>query len=248
MIWNHLNQKLIRVNDFIDNCEFKLNYQVFAGNIFLNLKNKLFIITGSNFNMFFFYDPIKNQIYRLPSLKENHCRGGLIYVKYFNSILCISGKYTKKVEVFKLDEFNINNFKDDGKYNGSKYHKDGGGNYFIKRNSKISNRRRESKSNSKSKDLSVSNSKSLSKNKDKDYDKASKMSKSKSKARPRGRNSVAISRDESKSLSKDFSMSRTSKKYKTRKEASHSHSKNKHTEESKNTIESGNTNKKSKNN
>ena len=248
MIWNHLNQKLIRVNDFIDNCEFKLNYQVFAGNIFLNLKNKLFIITGSNFNMFFFYDPIKNQIYRLPSLKENHCRGGLIYVKYFNSILCISGKYTKKVEVFKLDDFNINNFKDDGKYNGSKYHKDGGGNYFIKRNSKISNRRRESKSNSKSKDLSVSNSKSLSKNKDKDYDKASKMSKSKSKARPRGRNSVAISRDESKSLSKDFSMSRTSKKYKTRKEASHSHSKNKRTEESKNTIESGNTNKKSKNN
>ena len=248
MIWNHLNQKLIRVNDFIDNCEFKLNYQVFAGNIFLNLKNKLFIITGSNFNMFFFYDPIKNQIYRLPSLKENHCRGGLIYVKYFNSILCISGKYTKKVEVFKLDEFNINNFKDDGKYNGSKYHKDGGGNYFIKRNSKISNRRRESKSNSKSKDLSVSNSKSLSKNKDKDYDKASKMSKSKSKARPRGRNSVAISRDESKSLSKDFSMSRTSKKYKTRNEASHSHSKNKRTEESKNTIESGNTNKKSKNN
>jgi len=135
MIWNHLNQKLIRVNDFVDNCEFKLNYQVFAGNIFLNLKNKLFIITGSNFNMFFFYDPIKNQIYRLPSLKENHCRGGLIYVKYFNSILCISGKYTKKVEVFKLDEFNINNFQDDGKYNGSKYHESGGGNYHIKKSS-----------------------------------------------------------------------------------------------------------------
>ena len=137
MIWNHLNQKLIRVNDFVDNCEFKLNYQVYAGNIFLNLKNKLFVITGSNFNMFFFYDPIKNQIYRLPSLKENHCRGGLIYVKYFNSILCISGKYTKKVEVFKLDEFNINNFQDDGRYNGSKYHKDGGGNYHIKRNSAL---------------------------------------------------------------------------------------------------------------
>ena len=135
MIWNHLNQKLIRVNDFVDNCEFKLNYQVFAGNIFLNLKNKLFIITGSNFNMFFFYDPIKNQIYRLPSLKENHCRGGLIYVKYFNSILCISGKYTKKVEVFKLDDFNINNFQDDGKYNGSKYHGSGGGNYHIKKSS-----------------------------------------------------------------------------------------------------------------
>ena len=136
MIWNHLNQKLIRVNDFADNCEFKLNYQVFAGNIFLNLKNKLFIITGSNFNMFFFYDPIKNQIYRLPSLKENHCRGGLIYIKYFNSILCISGKYTKKVEAFNLDQFNINNFQDDGKFNGSKYHKSDGGNLHIKKSSR----------------------------------------------------------------------------------------------------------------
>ena len=248
MIWNHLNQKLIRVNDFVDNCEFKLNYQVFAGNIFLNLKNKLFIITGSNFNMLFFYDPIKNQIFRLPSLKENHCRGGLIYVKYFNSILCISGKYTKKVEVFKLDEFNINNFQDDGKYNGSKYHKEGGGNYFIKRNSKVSNRRHDRKS----KDLSLSNSKSLSKDKDKDkLSKNSKKSKvtSNRKSISRGRKSVAVSLSASKSLSKDMDNTRTSKKYKTRKEASksHSHSRNKQTEESKNTIESGNTNKKSKN-
>ena len=131
MIWNHLNQKLIRVSDFVDNCEFKLNYQVFAGNIFLNLQNKLFIVTGSNFNMFFFYDPIKNQVYRLPSLKDNHCRGGLIYVKYFNAILCISGKYTKKVEVFKLDEFNLNNYNDDGQYNGQKFHNKGD-NIYIK--------------------------------------------------------------------------------------------------------------------
>ena len=243
MIWNHLNQKLIRVNDFVDNCEFKLNYQVFAGNIFLNLKNKLFVITGSNFNMFFFYDPIKNQIYRLPSLKENHCRGGLVYVKYFNSILCISGKYTKKVEVFKLDEFNINNFQDDGKYNGSKYHKEGGGNYFIKRHSKVSSKRRESNS----KDLSISNSKSLSKDKDK-MSKNSKIS-SQRKSVSRGRKSVAISRDESKSISKDISHSRTSKKYKTRKETSHSHShsqsKDKNVEESKNTIESKHSKRKS---
>ena len=152
MIWNHLNQKLIRVNDFIDNCEFKLNYQVYAGNIFLNLKNKLFVITGSNFNMFFFYDPIKNQIYRLPSLKENHCRGGLIYIKYFNSILCVSGKYTKKVEVFKLDDFNINNFQDDGKYNGSRYHKSGGGNYHIRKSSskKVSDKKSSDKKSSRS--------------------------------------------------------------------------------------------------
>ena len=112
MIWNHLNQKLIRVSDFEDEQEFKLNYQVFAGNIFLNHKNKLFIVTGANFNMFYYYDPKTNKIIRLPSLKENHCRGGMIYVKYFNSIFCISGKYTKQIEFFNLKFLQLNNKKD----------------------------------------------------------------------------------------------------------------------------------------
>ena len=186
MIWNHLNQKLIRVNDFTDNCEFKLNYQVYSGNIFLNLKNKLFVITGSNFNMFFFYDPIKNQIYRLPSLKENHCRGGLIYIKYFNSILCVSGKYTKKVEVFKLDDFNINNFQDDGKYNGSRYHKSGGGNYHIRKSSskkaldkKSSDKKSSRSHHSKSKDGDhSSNSRSHSHSSEKNDSKSHKSHKS----------------------------------------------------------------------
>ena len=251
MIWNHLNQKLIRVNDFTDNCEFKLNYQVFSGNIFLNLKNKLFIITGSNFNMFFFYDPIKNQVYRLPSLKDNHCRGGLIYVKYFNSILCISGKYTKKVEVFKLDEFNINNFQDDGKYNGSKYHKEFGGNYHIKRNSKFHDNKSKDKDtiskSSKRKSMSKERKsiskdskgrKSISKDSKgrKSISKDSKDKKSISKDRKsisRGRKSVAIR--QSQSISKDMSYSRSDKKYKTRKDVSRSHSKDKSKEESKNT-------------
>ena len=194
MIWNHLNQKLIRVNDFIDNCEFKLNYQVFSGNIFLNLKNKLFIITGSNFNMFFFYDPIKNQVYRLPSLKENHCRGGLIYVKYFNSILCISGKYTKKVEVFKLDEFNINNFQDDGKYNGSKYHKEFGGNYHIKRNSKYQD--------IKSKDNDTISKSSKRKSLSKERKSISKDSKGR-KSILKDRKSISKDSKDRKSISKD---------------------------------------------
>ena len=249
MIWNHLNQKLIRVNDFVDNCEFKLNYQVFAGNIFLNLKNKLFIITGSNFNMFFFYDPIKNQVYRLPSLKENHCRGGLIYVKYFNSILCISGKYTKKVEVFKLDEFNINNFQDDGKYNGSKYHdKEEGGNYYIKRNFDKKSSKRYKTNESKDKESNISgrkkpkrqttikdkgnNSKSLSKEKD-TISKNSKVTK-KSK-----RKSMEVNSSVSKSISKDLNQSRISKKSKTRRDPNLNSSMNKSLskskEESKNT-------------
>ena len=236
MIWNHLNQKLIRINDFVDNCEFKLNYQVYAGNIFLNLKNKLFVITGSNFNMFFFYDPIKNQIYRLPSLKENHCRGGLIYVKYFNSILCISGKYTKKVEVFKLDEFNINNFQDDGKYNGSKYHKDGGGNYYIKRNSidkeskgRKSGRKSISKDSKSRKSISKDSQGRKSISKDSARKSISKDSARKSISKDSARKSISkdslarksISKDSArKSISKDSARKSISKDSKSRKSKS----------------------------
>ena len=228
MIWNHLNQKLIRVNDFVDNCEFKLNYQVFAGNIFLNLKNKLFIITGSNFNMFFFYDPIKNQIYRLPSLKENHCRGGLIYVKYFNSILCISGKYTKKVEVFKLDEFNINNFQDDGKYNGSKYHGSGGGNYHIKKSS--------DHRSSKSKHHQSRHSKSRGESSNKDNSKDSHShshSPSNDKDDSKSRKSKS-NRHKDKDNSDDDKKSHKSKKRKSRKDESNSNENEEEDEESKN--------------
>ena len=102
MIWNHINQKLIRINEFKDKDEFKKNYQVYAGNIFLNLKNILYIITGLHFNMFYFYDPKLNEVIRLPSLKDNHCRGGMIYIEFYNSIFCISGKYTNKVEYFNF--------------------------------------------------------------------------------------------------------------------------------------------------
>ena len=112
MIWNHINQKLIRVSDFVDKNEFKLNYQVYAGNIFLNLKNKLFIITGGNFNMFYYYEPLRNEIFRLPNLQDNHCRGGMIYIKKLNAIFCISGKYTKKVEIFGMKYLKVSNEED----------------------------------------------------------------------------------------------------------------------------------------
>ena len=182
-------------------------------------------------------DNEKDKIYCEWKYKENHCRGGLVYVKYFNSILCISGKYTKKVEVFKLDDFNINNFKDDGKYNGSKYHKEGGGNYHIKRN--------DIKLKTMSKDKMSSHSKlskSLSKDKDKDTLKRSRAKKQTVLVGSRSRKNL----DDSKnmSLSKDLSASRTSKKSKTRREVSKSHSKDKSKDDSKDAI-SRHSNKKS---
>lgn len=120
MIWNHLNQKLLRISDFQDKFEFKLNYQVYAGNIFLNHRGKLFIVTGQNFNMFYFYDPKLNEVIRLPSLAENHCRGGMLYLEFYNSIFCISGKYTKEIEFFNMKYLKYPTTKDDTSVKGSK--------------------------------------------------------------------------------------------------------------------------------
>jgi hypothetical protein len=103
LIWDQTKQLTRKVSDFFDNGEFKTNYQVYCGNIFLNCMNRLFIITGREFNMVYFYDPETNEVYRLPSLKYNHCRGGMIYVEKLNSIVCISGRYNNKVEILNLN-------------------------------------------------------------------------------------------------------------------------------------------------
>ena len=102
LMWDHIKQNLIRITEFKDRFDFKLNYQVYSGNIFLNHSNRLMIITGVNFNMFYFYDFDNNEIYRLPSLVENHCRGGLVYVERTRSLLCLSGKYSNICEKFYM--------------------------------------------------------------------------------------------------------------------------------------------------
>jgi hypothetical protein len=103
--WDYVRNTMKRIDDFKDVSDFKINYQVYSGNIFLNHSNRLFIITGINYNLFYFYDKSTNEIYKLPNLSQNHCRGSLAYLSRLNSIICISGKYTNKCEIFSLKNF-----------------------------------------------------------------------------------------------------------------------------------------------
>jgi len=103
--WDYARNSMMRIDDFKDLSDFKINYQVYSGNIFLNHSNMLFIITGINYNLFYFYDKVKNEIFRLPNLSQNHCRGSLAYLSRLNCIICISGKYTNKCEIFSLKNF-----------------------------------------------------------------------------------------------------------------------------------------------
>ena len=66
--------------------------------IYLIKKEDFFIVTGINCNKFYEYSFKNNKIEQKCDLKYNHSNGGMI--SYNGQIICLSGNYNKKVEVF----------------------------------------------------------------------------------------------------------------------------------------------------
>ena len=87
----------------------KYNFNNREGNLFLMKGNNLYIVTGKNYDMLYAYDPTKKGMYKLCSLKNNHSNGGLINFND-NSLLCISGDYNKKVELFSISKNEWNDY------------------------------------------------------------------------------------------------------------------------------------------
>ncbi len=90
---------------FADYSNYTINFN--KDNItYLNINNNVFIITGKNNDLFYFFNYKKKSITKLSNLKYNHLNGGLI--KYDNKIICISGNFTKKIEAYdlKLNKWN----------------------------------------------------------------------------------------------------------------------------------------------
>ncbi len=102
LLWDNHSQNLKKVYNFKDRSDFKVNYQVYSGNIFLNHNNHLFVVTGHNYDMFYMYDTITNEIFKISNLIYNHCRGGLVYVEKLKALICVSGKNNNKTELFSL--------------------------------------------------------------------------------------------------------------------------------------------------
>ena len=99
--------KSFSLRDYADFGDFHENYllsfdkkdQNSANNsIYLVIKYNFFIVTGENCNMLYVYNSIKRTINKLCGLKNNHSNGVLL--NYSDDIICISGNYNKKVELF----------------------------------------------------------------------------------------------------------------------------------------------------
>ena len=68
--------------------------------IYLNNEknNDFYIVTGKNCNKLYKYDYETNTMKKLYSFKNNHSNGCLLFINY--NIICLSGNFNKKVEIF----------------------------------------------------------------------------------------------------------------------------------------------------
>jgi hypothetical protein len=112
------------LRDFSDNDDFDKNFKLslkskahtntfnkLGPNLFLSKSPFLYIITGKNCDMLYVYDSIKKSIYKLCKLKNNHSNGSLIDFDFnTNNLLCISGDFNKKVELYSSLKKEWNNY------------------------------------------------------------------------------------------------------------------------------------------
>ena len=71
------------------------------GSVYLTTNKGIYVITGGTYKSFYFYSHNDNTIKKLPSLKNNHCKGRMIL--YNNKyILCISGCDNNSIEQYEI--------------------------------------------------------------------------------------------------------------------------------------------------
>ena len=121
IIYSLYDNNNILTYDFINN-EFKLNpiinedfQNTFNKEIntlyfFNELNNKLYIIAGINNDQLFIYNIKTNKLKKYSKLKNNHMYGSLIYISTKNkkekgNLICLSGKYNKKVEIYNDENY-----------------------------------------------------------------------------------------------------------------------------------------------
>ena len=106
-----IENKTFSFQDYSDFGNFEENYKLSLntnsgnnnsnnGNLYITIDTNLYIITGKNHDMLYMFNSIKKTITKLCSLKNNHSNGTLI--KYEDNIICLSGDYNKKVEMYSI--------------------------------------------------------------------------------------------------------------------------------------------------
>ena len=106
LCFDYIN-KSFSLRDYADFGDFHGNYLLSFENkdqnsanssIYLVVKYNFFIVTGVNCDMLYVYNSLERTINKLCGLKNNHSNGALL--NYSDEIICISGNYNKKVELF----------------------------------------------------------------------------------------------------------------------------------------------------
>ena len=122
LCFDFINKKF-SLRDFADYGKFEENYKLSLqtkvnvnnenkltdGNLFLSKGEYLYIITGKNHDMLYVYDSVKRTMNKLCNLNNNHSNGALIDFNN-NSLLCISGDFNKKVELFSITKNEWNDY------------------------------------------------------------------------------------------------------------------------------------------
>ena len=114
-----IENKTFSFQDYSDFGDFEENYKLSLsnndsnnfnknkGNLFITIDTNLYIVTGKNYDMLYMFDSIKKTMIKLCNLQNNHSNGNLL--NYEENIICLSGDFNKKVEIYSIKKNEWNN-------------------------------------------------------------------------------------------------------------------------------------------
>jgi len=111
MIIFYISKQSFKEKNFYDRGNFRKDFTTEADVIQLNLYNKLFMLSGKNFNKFYYYDLPSNSIFYLNNTLFSHYYGSMVHCPKNNSIYLLGGNNQIKCEICYLSSQNNNNKK-----------------------------------------------------------------------------------------------------------------------------------------
>ena len=103
MIIFFITKQSFREKNFYDKGNFRKDFTTEADVIQLNLFGKLFMLSGKNFNKFFYYDLSTNSIYYINNTLYSHYYGSMVYCPKNNSIYLLGGNNQIRCEIYNLN-------------------------------------------------------------------------------------------------------------------------------------------------
>lgn len=99
LIGYHFNSKTFKIANPQNLNLFMNNYQE-EGSITYNTLEGLFVLTGPNFDMVYYFSQKKNSISQILKLNNNHCNGSIVMDDSTQSLIFLSGNSNALVEQF----------------------------------------------------------------------------------------------------------------------------------------------------